>query len=63
MNTSYTKSTKTMRAVGDTLTLGECSEPDCRMSILVEKHDVAHGRKTRCVACLMKAKLSGALLK
>jgi hypothetical protein len=34
-----------------------CSEPGCEMTILVEKDLKEQGRKSRCVACLMRSKL------
>lgn len=51
------RSTKTMKAVEANMTLTECCEVDCRMTIMVEKEEMNQGRKTRCMACVMKAKL------
>jgi len=53
-----TKSTKTMKAVESNVTITECCEPKCGMTILVEKDEVAQGRKTRCMACVMQSKMS-----
>ncbi len=58
-----TKSTKTMRAVSSDLTIAECCEKDCQMTMLVEKSEVAQGRKNRCTACVMKSKIRNAISK
>lgn len=52
-----TKSTKTMKAVQADVTISECCETDCKMTVLVEKSELAQGRKIRCTACMMKAKM------
>lgn len=57
MNDYTTRSTKSMKAVAADFVMGECCEPDCKMSLILEKNDLAHGRKVRCTACLMKSKL------
>lgn len=35
-----------------------CVEPNCGMTILVDKDLKQQGRKSRCTACLMRLKLS-----
>jgi hypothetical protein len=57
MNNYQPKVTKSMRAVEDDLALGNCCETDCGISIIVDKDDVAQGRKQRCIACLMRLKM------
>lgn len=64
MNKDYsTKSTKSMKAVAADLTVGECCETDCKMTIIMEKNEVAQGRKVRCTACTMKNKIRTAISK
>ena len=46
----------TMKAVSN-LVESNCSEASCGMTILVDREDLAQGRKDRCVACLMRAKM------
>ena len=59
MNTNrMNRSTKTMKAVEANMILTECCESDCRMTIMAEKDEVAQGRKTRCMACMMKFKMN-----
>ena len=55
MNTN-TKVTKSTLEVDKTLAMGTCCEPDCGMSILVDKSDKDSGRQVRCTACLMRVK-------
>lgn len=58
MKTNHsTKSTKTMRAVEADMTLTECCEPDCKIPLMLEKSEMAQGRKNRCLACTMKFKI------
>ena len=54
---AQTRVTRKMKAVDSNLVQDTCAEPSCGMAILVEKEDKAAGRKSRCVACLMRAKL------
>lgn len=35
-----------------------CSEPGCGMTIIVDKDDKEAGRKSHCVSCLMRNKLT-----
>lgn len=58
MSMSYkTRATKSeMEAVAN-LAEDTCSEPSCGMTILVDKEDKAAGRKSRCMACLMRTKM------
>jgi hypothetical protein len=59
MNKGYkTNSTKSMKAVCANMELAHCCEPDCQMSIMVDKEDLAEGRALRCVACTMRKKFS-----
>lgn len=59
MKTEYQpKSTKKMQAVDCNLVQDSCSEKECGMTILVDKEDKAAGRKSRCMACLMRAKMA-----
>lgn len=51
--------TKKLRAVDSDLVQDTCSERDCGMTILVEQEDKESGRKSRCTACLMRAKMMG----
>lgn len=53
-----TRVTKKMRAFDSNLVEDVCSEPSCQMTILVEADDKAKGRKSRCMACLMRAKVA-----
>lgn len=46
----------TMKAVTN-LVESTCSEASCGMTILVDREDMSQGRKERCVACLMRAKM------
>lgn len=48
--------TKTNIEVDKSLAMDICCEPDCGMSIMVEKGDKEKGRKSRCTACIMRAK-------
>ena len=52
-----TRVTRKLRAIESDLVQDTCSEPACGMTILVEKDDKAKGRKSRCTACLMRAKI------
>ncbi len=58
MRTFETKSTKTFKAVDANLTITECAEPTCQVTMLVEKDEIAMGRKHRCIACVTKSKFS-----
>jgi hypothetical protein len=51
-----TKVTKSTFEIDKTLAMGTCCEPDCGMSILVDKSDQEGGRQVRCTACLMRVK-------
>lgn len=46
-----------MRAVDTSLDLSACCEPDCGISIVVDKDNIVQGRQQRCTACLMRLKL------
>jgi hypothetical protein len=50
----------TMKAVTN-LVETQCSEASCGMTILVDREDLASGRKERCVACLMRAKMGAGI--
>lgn len=52
-----TRSTKSTLEAAKDLALDECSEPDCGITIMVDKADKEAGRKFRCTACLMRMKL------
>jgi hypothetical protein len=45
------------------LTEDQCAEIGCGMTILVDKEDKEQGRRSRCVACLMRNKLSRGTIK
>lgn len=34
-----------------------CSDPNCGMTILVEQDHKQQGRKSRCMSCIMRAKM------
>ncbi len=53
-----TRVTKTNMEVEQNLVLDTCSEPDCGISIMVERDDKVAGRKFRCTACLMRTKMA-----
>lgn len=55
------KVTKQMKTVTNDLVMDTCAEPDCGMTIMVEKSDKEHHRKSRCVACLMRTKMRSIL--
>jgi hypothetical protein len=55
--------TKKFRAIESDLVQDICSEPACGMTILVEKEDKTKGRKSRCMSCLMRAKVMGGEIK
>jgi hypothetical protein len=57
MNKMEAKITRSMEAIDANLDLSNCCEPDCGISIVVDKDDIAQGRKQRCTACLMRLKL------
>lgn len=48
--------TKTNIEVDKSLVMDVCCENDCGMSIMVDKRDKDMGRKSRCTACIMRAK-------
>lgn len=39
------------------LALDVCCEPDCHITVMVERDMKEQGRKVRCIACMMKFKL------
>lgn len=52
-----TRVTKSMEAVNNNLVADVCCEPDCGITLLVDKDEKAQGRKQRCTACTMRMKL------
>jgi len=40
------------------MVLDECCEKDCNIPVMVEKDLKDQGRKTRCMACLMRFKMN-----
>ena len=57
MNNYEPKVTKRLEAVDTTLTMSICCESSRGITIMVDKDDLAQGRKQRCTACLMRLKV------
>jgi hypothetical protein len=48
------KPTIRMEKVDPNLTMDVCCEPDCNISVMVNKKDKENGHQARCTACLMR---------
>jgi len=55
--------TRQIQKLDDDLELDTCVEPDCFVTIMVEKNDKIQGRQNRCTSCMMRNKLRGVLSK
>lgn len=57
MNHDIHATRRDLRAVLSDVVEDVCSEPDCKMTILVERDHKAQGRKARCMSCLVREKV------
>ena len=57
------KKTVTELEAATNLVQDKCSHPKCGVTILVDRNDKIHGRKSLCTSCLMRQKLSNGSVK
>ena len=41
----------------------KCANPKCGITIMVDRHDKESGRKSRCVSCVVRAKIAAGEIK